>query len=194
MTPMPRPRETAPTPTGHRALRRFPDRFRGRGAPAGVLTRLSIALTVTAALACFAAAGPGAREAAAQSGACPNEQFRQGKASHLPDCRAYERVSPANKGGQDITNNESEPAAGGPVTASGGKVAFNSPGSFADTGWGGIQRLSYLARRTGNGWETSSLKPDPPEDPGVPYAPNALADDLERSILSVGSAITARGG
>ena len=46
--------------------------------------------------------GPLARTSSAGE-TCPNAAFRTGPAASLPDCRAYEMVSPVDKNGGDIT-------------------------------------------------------------------------------------------
>jgi len=47
--------------------------------------------------------GSSAPSAALAEGACPNEAIRQEQSStFLPDCRAYEMVSPVDKNGADV--------------------------------------------------------------------------------------------
>ncbi len=86
--------------------------------------------------------------------ACPNENVRQQtKANYLPDCRAYELVSPENAGGTQLF-------AGGPNTG-----LATSPSRFAFVGLystvpgsGGHpmdgQGDLYVATRTDTGWKT----------------------------------------
>jgi hypothetical protein len=98
---------------------------------------------------------------------CPNADLRKGVAAHLPDCRAYEQVSPVEKNGADagvdVGGNigESIGDRGGPTSADGSAAVFVSAGAFAGIEWGGSGRLSYLARRDGGGWRTTSLSPRP---------------------------------
>jgi hypothetical protein len=84
-------------------------------------------------------------------GACPNEQVRGEQGStRLPDCRAYEMVSPVFKGGFDasLINGGAE---------NGESVAFFSPGAFAGAPSSFSGELSYLARRGASEWSTTPL-------------------------------------
>ena len=59
------------------------------------------------------------------AGGCPNEAIRKEQGStRLPDCRAYELVSPVYKGGYGAGKIEA-------VAGNGEGVAFFSPGQFA---------------------------------------------------------------
>lgn len=90
--------------------------------------------------------------ATAGAAPCPNESARVGASAHLPDCRAFEMVSP-------LVKNGSVPTAMGVVPA-GDKVIFSSSGAFADAGSANAVASPYLARRgEGEGWSTKSLAP-----------------------------------
>ena len=96
---------------------------------------------------------------------CPNEAFRSGAAANLPDCRAYELVSPLDKEGGDIVApTEATLYAYGFVpgrldqaTPEGGGLTFTSYRGFA--GAESVPFLSqYIARRDdGAGWSTRSV-------------------------------------
>jgi hypothetical protein len=117
-----------------------------------------------AALACvcaLVAVLAGAMPAQGAEGGCANEARRiEQDTTSLPDCRAYEKVSPADKGNGDIV------ADGGTVIAAtgGGAVAFNSRTPFGDeVGTGDDGQTQYVARRneSGTGWTTHSVTPAP---------------------------------
>jgi hypothetical protein len=105
--------------------------------------------------------GSGAPTAGAVS-ACPNEAFRLAQhATQLPDCRAFEKVSPEEKGNGDIVGDGATTVAG----IEGDGVAFNTRTPFGDTiGSGGIGQTQYVARRTDQGWTVHGITPTPRPD------------------------------
>jgi WD40-like Beta Propeller Repeat len=87
------------------------------------------------------------------SSSCPNEQLRsENNSTQLPDCRAYEMVSPLEKGGHGVS------FAGARAAVSGEAITYLSVGAFAEPK--GIQQVDrYLSRRSGSGWSTSNISP-----------------------------------
>jgi hypothetical protein len=102
-------------------------------------------------------------------GSCPNEEFRVGPAAALPDCRAYEMVSPPDKNGGGVDGGilfgETTPPA--QAAANGEAVTYASTTAFA-----GLQTESalvasqYLSTRTSNGWVTREITPTQKEPEG----------------------------
>jgi hypothetical protein len=95
---------------------------------------------------------------AASAGACPAETERAREvepyASHLPDCRAYEQVSPVDKNAAD--------ASGDPgfveSSSSGNSVSYFSLVPFPEV-VGATEFSSYLSARVGDNWVTQGLLP-----------------------------------
>jgi hypothetical protein len=111
-------------------------------------------------------------------------------ASALLDGRAWEMVSPVDKGGGSIP----PPGAifgGGDfqASASGSQLTFSSPFSFAG-GLGAPPLSQYLATLAGSGWQTQNVSPsllsgsygDDPD--GAPF--RLFSVDLSRALLSNG--------
>jgi hypothetical protein len=98
---------------------------------------------------------------------CPaNQAFRTGPSASLPDCRAYELVSPVDKLGGDILvqlNQLNLPARLDQSAADGGKLTYTSYRAFADPAGAGYQS-QYLSTRTASGWNTANISP-PKEGP-----------------------------
>src|SRR3954465_12342020 len=95
--------------------------------------------------------------------ACPNEQFRVGPSAHLPDCRAYELVTPNDLNGipQAGMANGAESARfmTSPVLASGDSYVWQvTPTGIPGTESSGYANL-YAAQRTEAGWVSSRLSP-----------------------------------
>ncbi len=101
-----------------------------------------------------------------QSMGCPNATPRLGLSAALPDCRAYELVTPTNTNGhQPKAATASIPTQ--QVSGAGDKVSFRVewgpiPG-FEGTGW--LKGDSYLAARGEGGWNTSPTGPNGVEAP-----------------------------
>jgi hypothetical protein len=87
---------------------------------------------------------------------CPNEQLRlENHSTALPDCRAYELVTPPFKYGQIAT-----PTSATGISTDGASVLFDSIGGFAEAGNdAGTAGSGYVAHRGANGWSSVSLDP-----------------------------------
>ena len=114
---------------------------------------------------------------------CPNELFRTGAGASLPDCRAYEQVSPKDKNGGNVDGGgalETEPAPQ-QATPDGESVTYASQTPFNEG-----QSLSapvssqYLATRGPDGWHTVAI--DPPQE--WPFGQlDANPGNLEESLF-----------
>jgi hypothetical protein len=87
---------------------------------------------------------------------CPNAQLRseQPHGLVLPDCRAYEMVSPLDKGGNGVEPGESRAAVSNEDPA----ITYLSRGSFAEPR-GAQTQSRYISRRTSSGWSTQNIFP-----------------------------------
>ncbi len=94
---------------------------------------------------------------------CPNQAFRTGSAATLPDCRAYEMVSPVDKNGGDIAaflgfggQEFAGRAAYNQAALGGNKLTYSTGTPFGDT-IAGRNANQYMATRGAGGWSTHSL-------------------------------------
>lgn len=91
-------------------------------------------------------------------GACPNDVFRTGPSAKLPECRAYELVTPVDTAGLPPSAGDflEEPQVFDwvPLAPSGNEVIFNTQGGALPGTPGGGTNDRYRARRTADGWVT----------------------------------------
>jgi hypothetical protein len=94
---------------------------------------------------------------AAQAAGCPNDGLRGLVEQALPDCRAYEQVSPLDKNGSDVGNHGADfPAF--VASTDGTRLAFDTLGALP-----GAQSAAAinpnLSRRAADGWSTQPIAP-----------------------------------
>jgi hypothetical protein len=113
-----------------------------------------------------------------------NAAFRTGPSATLPDCRAYEMVSPVDKEGGDIVTLLQQttllPAVLEQSSTSGAKVAFGSSRAFGDAASGAYTSQYIASRHAGEAWSTHGISP-PRENLVVPIG---ISGDTELKALS----------
>lgn len=102
------------------------------------------------AVGCAVTFAPLANAAVASADSCSNAGFRVGTSANLPDCRAYEMVSPTDKNGYDITPGNDA------TRADGGAITYQSYGAFAGNP-AGPKLDQYISARTATGWSTTGI-------------------------------------
>ena len=96
------------------------------------------------------------------SSACPNEVFRTGLSSHLPDCRAYEQLTPVEKGGaQELFNFRLQTGAAVVVGEDGDHVAVETEATRWGYGPGAGGSPYFFSRDEGNAWRMLAGAPQP---------------------------------
>jgi hypothetical protein len=150
------------------------------------LARLHHSRTLFAVLVLAATvAGPGLMSPAiATAGPCTNAAPRTGPSARLPDCRAYEQVSPPDKNGTDalLTGDVAPEQA----SSKGSSVVYMSLSSFAGSSGSELPN-AYLSTRNEDGWQTRGLTPPTPQatPPGIDPLDYEFSADLSQFVLSV---------
>jgi hypothetical protein len=130
----------------------------------------------------------GALVAHAAPGSCANDVFRTGPGALLPDCRAYEQVSPPDKNGGDVAYRTDSAGLNdveaNSVAADGDRAIFVSNTEFGGAQYGGaLDGTQYIATRTAGGWTTAAMVP--PVKPSATRVPIVFsAFDLQRTVFS----------
>ena len=91
---------------------------------------------------------------------CPNQAFRVGASASLPDCRAYEMVSPVDKGNADIAvrlNGPELPAGFDQSAADGNRFSFSSEKAFGDATTAPYTSQYLATRVEGVGWASQAI-------------------------------------
>lgn len=116
---------------------------------------------------------------------CPNAALRVAAAAALPDCRAYEQVTPADKDyGVPTFNDEGGMPLVGLSSANGGSALLDALGPLPGSVSGGAEDF-YLASRSANGWPITSITPPQTPIPGATSYPitEAFSPDLSKEIV-----------
>lgn len=111
-------------------------------------------------------------------GSCPNQSLRTAFSPKLPDCRAYEMVSPVDKNGGDTGVERFFPAKDHQLSSTdGNRLAFTSLTPFAGAK-GGPLINQYLSQRGEGGWSTRAISPRRGTE-GQFYTPGGLVNEVK---------------
>jgi hypothetical protein len=129
------------------------------------LRQLGCAVSIASALTLCSAIALAALPAIAHAEECPNAAFRTGPSSHLPDCRAYELVTPPFKdaGRLDALLGLSPEGSSALMDISGGVAGLEGYWAIE----GAEPAAYYTVGRTASGWVTTA--DDLPSSEYLPY-------------------------
>ena len=113
---------------------------------------------------------------------CPNGQLRaeQPYGLTLPDCRAYEMVSPLEKGDQGVLAVDARAS----VSSESPAIGYLSTGAFAEPK-SAKEVDRYISRREPNGWSTQNVTPAviPQTQERAPFAESLFTPELSEGLL-----------
>jgi hypothetical protein len=122
--------------------------------------------------------GAGTNEEASRP--CVNEALRTGPSARLPDCRAYEQVTPVDKGGaQQAVSYGNQVEFGALVGEDGNHLAFE----HLLVHWGSGQAPYFFSRQEGGGWQMTAGTAQP-EAGFNHYEPELFNPDLTQFAFS----------
>jgi hypothetical protein len=126
------------------------------------------------------------------AGSCPNEQFRVGLSAGLPDCRAYELVSPPDLGGSSVrvpasadqawVANTAHPVEFPVAATDGNSLLWKTDAVIPGDPSSGVTD-TYLSRRGATGWSWHRVGPPGEETPGGAATLNYASPSLDRLIF-----------
>lgn len=159
------------------------------GSQAVIRAAIALAILTTGAL--WALIWASMAVAASAPSTCPNQALRTGASVLLPDCRAYEQVSPSEKGGYNAVNWVTlEPAQAAP---SGERVFYQGLSAFPGAEGNSAFSAGHLSVRTEAGWRTIELTPHTeqlaPEKEGFVFF-EWLSEDLSQVVFKAPVALT----
>lgn len=120
------------------------------------------------------------------AGGCPNEARRQEQnATYLPDCRAYERVSPEDKNGSDVIANGKYMQ----VSAVGDRIDYGATAGYGDSaGSGALGMTTYVGERGAGGWSSHGITPTSPFDALELFGGNSLiplfSESMDKAVVT----------
>jgi hypothetical protein len=128
---------------------------------------------------------PAATSASEEAAPCPNAALRVGPSAHLPDCRAYEQVTPADKeGSEDIFDYDALGGQGALIGADGEHVMVYGPGLQWGPSPDPVNSHYFFTRNPEKGWLMTSARPEGLSSP-YSYQPVLYTPDLTQIGVEV---------